>query len=82
MKSATKMGVVAVAALAVAACQQTTEPTSDLGARPSLALVSGPNPAGEQIHVCKVGPLGSYDFTWTGTNQNTGGPIGGGFALM
>ena len=73
--------MVAVAALAAAACQQATEPTSDLGARPSLALVSGPNPEGEQIHVCKVGPLGSYDFTWTGWNYKTGAAIGGAFSI-
>ncbi len=67
MKSVTKMGVVAAAALAAAACQQATEPTADLSARPSFALVAGPNPLGEEIVVCKVGPLGSYRFTYGGT---------------
>jgi hypothetical protein len=81
MKSATKMGVVAVAALAAAACQQATEPTSDLGARPSFALVTGPNPLGEEIVVCKVGPLGSYDFTYSGTLVATGAPVSGGLTV-
>lgn len=77
MKSVTQMGVIAVAALAAVACQQATEPTSDLGARPSFALVSGPNPKGEQIVVCKVGPLGSYQFTYSGTLVATGAPVSG-----
>ena len=81
MKSATKMGVVAVAAFAAAACQQATEPTSDLGARPSFALVAGPNPAGEEIVVCKVGPLGSYNFTYSGALVASGAPVSGGLTV-
>lgn len=68
MKSATKMGVVAVAALAVAACQQATEPTSDLGARPSFAHSSSPHPTAEAIDLCKIGPAGTYNFDVSGTS--------------
>lgn len=77
MKSVRKIGVMAVAALAAAACQQATEPTSELDAGPSFALVAGPNPLGEEIVVCKVGPLGSYDFTYSGTRAATGAPVSG-----
>ncbi len=81
MKTATKMGVLAVGALAAAACQQATEPTSDVGARPSFALLAGPNPLGEEIVVCKVGALGSYDFTYSGALVATGAPVSGGLTV-
>ncbi len=77
MKRFPQMGAIALVALATVACEQATEPTLDFGAGPSFALVSGPNPLGEEIVVCKVGPLGSYQFTYSGTRVATGSPVSG-----
>jgi hypothetical protein len=72
-------------ALVAAACSDTAGPAGSDDTRSlSLALItppSGPNPLGEQIVVCKTGGEGSYDFTYTGTNNNTQAAINGSFSL-
>lgn len=72
------LGTPLVLMVALVGCSQEAPTNPDSAIGPSLSLIprpSGPG-IGERIIVCKEGGAGSYDFTYTGTNN-----VQGGFAL-